>query len=224
MALPSLSSQGVQTTGWGQSTTNSASDAAGNYVGASAVISSLGSIATAYSTVEAFKAQIDADTKARIANMNNVMDSYEYTEYKLKEAYNSLDEQFADKVSERLLQSMKDVATARAMSAETGAISGDVEAGLEADKMFDLAVINSQRSRALAGIFAQKEEASMNAANQIKSLASSGYNVRANSLVSAMSGATSALGSLLTTMPNDVRAELFGFDTSGTKESIYNSK
>jgi hypothetical protein len=198
--------------------------AAGTMVGVSAGIQALGNIASAMANVSAFKAQVEADTKARIANMNNVMDSFEYNSYKLKEAHTILDSQFSDKVSERLLKSMKDTATARLMAAESGGSGGDIESGLQADEMFDVAVINSQRQRALGDIYSQREMARMNAVNQVKSLATGGVNVKANGLVSAMSGATNSLGSLLMTMPESVRVEMFGMNTQGTKTDINASK
>lgn len=225
-SLPNLGDSGVNVMANSTSPAapqNGASSGA-TMIGVSSGIQAIGNIASAISNVNAFKAQVEADTKAKISNMNNIMDSFEYRSYKLEEAYNSLDSQFSDKVSERLLQSMKDVATARLMSAESGGTTGDIESGLSADEMFDVAVINSQRRRALGDIYSDRETSRMNAVNQVKSIASGGVNVRANSLVSAMSGATNSLGSLLATMPNDVRVEFFGMNTSGTQTDFMSSK
>lgn len=221
MPLPSLN---IPTSGYTPLPPSGASAGATNFTMASAGINALSSIAGAIANTKAFKAQMEADTNNRIANMNNVMDSFTYKEYKLKEAYYALDSQFSDKVSERLLKGMKDMATARLLSAESGATSADVSKGLQADEMFDVAVINSQRRRALRDIVTQQETARMNAVNQVKTLASTGVNVTANSLVSAFAGASSALGSLLSTMPDSVKADVFNFDTTGTQTDINNSR
>lgn len=213
MGLPSLGDYGVQTEGWGLSTTTNATSAGTAMSAASGGIQIVGAIASSIAQADAFKAQVEADTKNRIANMNNVMDSYEYSAYKLKEAYQNIDSQFSDKVSERLVKSMKDVATARLMSAEGGAGVGDVQSGLMADEMFDVAVINASRKNSLLDITSQAEEARMNAVNKVKSLATGGTNIRANSMVSALAGASNSLGSLLATMPDTVKTDLFSFTT-----------
>ncbi len=59
----------------------------------------------------------------------------------------------------------------------------------------------------------QAEVAKSNAINQFESLASGGTNVRASSFVAGLSGFTSTLGNLLTSMPKDVRASIFGSTT-----------
>jgi len=219
MSLPSLGID-MPTNQYTPLAPNGATQGANNFTMASAGIQMIGSIAGAIANTQAFKAQLEADTNNRIANMNNVMDSFEYTSYKLKEAYSALDSQFSDKVSERLLKSMKDMATSRLMSAESGGTNSDIGKGLKADEMFDVAVINSQRQKSLNDIYSQREVSRMNAVNKVKSLASGGINVKANSLVSALGGASNALGSLLSTMPNSVRADLFNFNTNGTQTDV----
>lgn len=195
-----------------------------NYAYASVGLQAIGSIAGAIANTNAFKAQIEADTKNRLANMNNVMDSFEYESYKLKEAHDALDSQFSDKVSERLLKTMKDAATAKVLAAETGASNQDVSQGLKADEMFDVAVINSQRQKALGNVYSERERARLNAVNQVKSLASGGVNIQTNTFLSGLAGATSTLGSLLSTMPNSVRADFFNFNTNGSDININESR
>lgn len=219
-----MSYDSMPSTGATSTTPTNATSAATGMAVASAGIQIVSSIASSIAQVDAFKAQVEADTKNRIANMNNVMDSYEYSAYKLEEAYQNIDSQFSDKVSERLVKSMKDVATARLMSAESGASVGDVQSGLMADEMFDVAVINASKRNALLGITSQAEEARMNAVNKVKSLASGGTNIRANSMVSALAGASNSLGSLLATMPDTVKMDLFSFNTQGTNVDIAGSR
>lgn len=219
-----MSYDSIPSTGATSTTPTNATSAATDMAVASAGIQIVSSIASSIAQVDAFKAQVEADTKNRIANMNNVMDSYEYSAYKLEEAYQNIDSQFSDKVSERLVKSMKDVATARLMSAESGASVGDVQSGLMADEMFDVAVINASKRNALLGITSQAEEARMNAVNKVKSLASGGTNIRANSMVSALAGASNSLGSLLATMPDTVKMDLFSFNTQGTNVDIAGSR
>ena len=185
---------------------------------ASVGINILSNIATAALNTQAFEAQAEADTTARIANMDNVLSTYEYNAYKLEENYNLLDSMFADKVSERALQGMKDLATMKAAAAETGTIGGSTAEAVNqarVDEMFDIAIINSKRKTALGGILRQKESSRMNAINSFKSLATGGLNVKANAMLSGLAGATNSLGSLLSTMPNSVRADMFGMDTNG---------
>jgi len=219
MALPSLAID-MPTNAYTPLSPSGATQGATNFSVASAGIQMIGSIAGAIANTQAFKAQIEADTNNRIVNMHNIMDSFEYTSYKLEEAYDALDSQFSDKVSERLLQSMKDVAASRLLSAESGGSNSDIGEGLQADEMFDVAVINSQRQRSLRDIYSQREVSRMNAVNKVKELASGGVNVRANNLVSVFGGASNALGSLLSTMPKSVRVDLFGMNTKGTYTDI----
>lgn len=178
----------------------------------------LGNIASNILSTNAFEAQIEADTNARIANMDNQLTNYEFTAHKLKEDHRLLDSMFADKISERALQGMKDLSTMKAAAAETGTTGGSTgEAVMQTrvDEMFDIAIINSKRKSALGGILRQGETSKMNAINSFKSLASGGVNIKANGLLSGLAGATNALGSILSTMPNSVRAEMFGSDTTG---------
>lgn len=198
-----------------------------NYTYANAGISAVSSIASAVVNTQAFKAQVEAQTDAKIANMHNVMDTYEYTQYKLAEDIQRLDSAFSDKVSERALEGMKNIARAKAASAETGTSGGSTSeaiAQVKTDELFDVGVINAQRNSTLTSILAQKETSKMNAVNQLKTLASGGLNYKANMFVSALGGASNALGNLLATMPKDVAVDVFNFNTSGVNPDVMQSK
>lgn len=185
---------------------------------ASAGISAISSIAGALLSVSAFESQIKAQTDAKIANMENVVSNYEYESYKLKEDIALMDSMFADKVSERSLQAMKDYATMKAAAAETGTIGGSTnEATIQAhaDAAFDIAIINQKRRATKYSAVKQQEKSKMDAINALEALKSGGIDYEANPLFSGLAGFSSALGNILTTMPNDVRAEVFNFSPQG---------
>jgi len=182
-------------------------------VGISAVSSIYGSILQ----TQAFEAQVKADTEARVANIDNQLASYELNAYKLEEDYALLDSMFADKISERTLQGMKDFATMKAAAAETGTYGGSTaEAVGEAfvNEMFDVALINQQRQSSLGGIMRKSEAAKQNAVNSFKSLASGGMSVKANSLLAGVGTGVGVLGNMLSSMPESVRADMFSMDTT----------
>lgn len=185
-------------------------------------IQTLGNIATSINNSKAFENQLKAQTDSAIANMDNVLTSYEFSAFKLNEDYKALDSMFADKVSERSLQGMKDFATMKAAAAETGTVGGSTAEAInqtKVDEMFDVAIINSKRKAALGGILRQRETSRMSAINSFKSLSSGGVNVRANSILAGLSGASNTLGSLLSTMPRSVSADIFGMNTTGGNAS-----
>jgi len=192
-----------------------ATEAEKNYAIATAGISAISSIAGALMTSSAYEAQLEAQTASKIASMGNVLTSYEVNASKLAEDYKLLDSMFADKISERSIQGMKDHARMRAAAAETGTYGGTTDQAVNEafmTQILDVAVINKERNVALIGISRKSEAAKANAVSQFESLASGGTNVQANALMSGLSGATSALGGLLATMPNSVKASIF--DTS----------
>lgn len=188
-----------------------------NSAQASAGISIVSSIAGSILQTQAFEAQLEADTEARISNIGNTLASYELNAVKLSEDHDLLDSMFADKISERTLQGMKDFSTMKAAAAETGTSGGSTgEAVNEAfvNEMFDVALINQQRKQSLGGITRKAEIAKQNAVNTFKSLASGGVNVKANAMLAGLGGASNTLGSLLSTMPLAVRADMFGMETT----------
>lgn len=135
---------------------------------ASAGVSVLTSIAGAFLSVNAFESQMRAQTDAKIANMENIVSNYEYEAYKLQEDIALMDSMFADKVSERALQGMKDYATMKAASAETGTSGGSTNEAViqaHADTAFDLAIINQKRRASKYGAVKQQEKSKMDAIN-----------------------------------------------------------
>ncbi len=186
-------------------------------------IQTLGNIASSIVQTNAFEKQLKAQTDAKIANMDNILTSYEFSAFKLAEDYDALDSAFADKISERSLQGMKDFATMKAAAAETGTTGGSTFEAInqaKVDEMFDTAIINSKRKSALGGILRQRETSKLDAINSFKSLASGGTNVSANSMLAGLAGATNILGSLLMTMPKSVSTDIFGMDTTGGNASL----
>jgi len=185
---------------------------------ASAGISVINSIAGAFLSVNAFESQLRAQTDAKIANMENVVSNYEYEAYKLEEDMALMDSMFADKISERQLQGMKDYATMKAAAAETGTSGGSTnEATIQAhsDMAFDIALVNQKRRASNYAAVKQQEKSKLDAINALKALKSGGIDYESNPLFSGLAGFSSALGNILTTMPNSVRAEVFDFSTSG---------
>lgn len=185
---------------------------------ASAGVSVLNSIAGAFLSVNAFESQMKAQTDAKIANMENVVTNYEYEAYKLKEDIALMDSMFADKISERSLQGMKDFATMKAAAAETGTMGGSTkEATIMAhsDAAFDIALINQKRRAGNYAAVKQQDKSKMDAISALKGLKSGGIDYESNALFSGLAGFSSALGNILTTMPNSVRAEVFDFSTKG---------
>jgi len=187
-------------------------------------IQTISGIANSIIQTNAFETQIKAQSDAAIANMDNQLTAYEYSAYKLEEDYKALDSMFADKISERSLQGMKDFATMKAAAAETGTAGGTTTEAInqaKVDEMFDVAIINSKRKASLGGILRQQETARMSAINAFESLSSGGVNVNANPILSGLAGATNALGSLLVTMPSSVSADIFGVSTTGGTASSW---
>jgi len=200
-----------------------ATKADSNFSMASAGISAVSSVYGSILQTQAFEAQIKADTEARIANIDNQLASYELNAYKLDEDYKLLDSMFADKVSERTLQGMKDFATMKAAAAETGTYGGSTaEAVGEAfvNEMFDVAIINQQRQSSLGGIMRKSETAKQNAVNSFKTLASGGMNVKANAMLAGVGTGVGVLGNMLSSMPESVRAEMFSMDTTAEPVAV----
>lgn len=187
---------------------------------ASAATSAITSIAGAFLTVSAFESQMKAQTDAKIANMQNVVTNYEYEAYKLKEDIALMDSMFADKVSERSLQAMKDFATMKAASAETGTSGGSTDEAViqaHADSAFDIAIINQKRRASKRNAVKQQEKSKMEAIQALEALKSGGIDYESNALFSGLSGFSSALGNILTTMPDSVKADVFDFNIQGYK-------
>ncbi len=88
-------------------TVEDTTNASKNYAYANAGISAIGNIASSLLSVSANKAQIEAQTKATLTNMNNVLTSYEYTAVKLKQEWEKLDSMYADKISASTIDTMK---------------------------------------------------------------------------------------------------------------------
>ena len=224
--ISSLSSLGVPTDG-ASTWSNKPTQAGENYSYASAGIQSIASIAHDITNAKAFEAKLQAQTDAKIANMNNIMDSYTFTQVKLQDEINMLDNAFADKVSERSLQGMKSLAMAKAAAAETGTSGGTTQQAVtqvKTDELYDIGVINAQKRNSLRNALSKKEASKLEAVNQFKSIASGGVNYKADIFASALGGASNALGNILATMPKSVAADLFSMDTSGRTYDIYNSK
>lgn len=185
---------------------------------ASAGASVINSLAGAFLSVNAFESQLKAQTDAKIANMENVVSNYEYEAYKLKEDMALMDSMFADKVSERSLQAMKDFATMKAASAETGTIGGSTNEAViqaHADATFDIALINQKRRAGKYSAVKQMEKSKLDAINALEALKSGGIDYESNVLFSGLAGFSSALGNILTTMPESVKADAFNFETKG---------
>ena len=198
-----------------------------NFTAASAGIQAIGSIASAISNVNAFKAQLQAQTDAKIANMNNVMDSYTYKQVKLQDELNLLDNAFADKASERALDGMKSLAMAKAAAAETGTSGGTTQQAItqvKTDELYDIGVINAQRRNALRNVLSQKEASKLEAVNAFKTITSGGVNYKANIFASALGGASNALGNILSTMPKDVALDVFNLNSTGANFDINSTR
>lgn len=186
-----------------------------NITTVNAGLSVINSIAGSLLSTKAFEAQIKADTDARIANMDSVMSNYEYEATKLNQEIGIMDSMFGDKVSERQLQSMKDYATLKAAAAETGTSGGSTtEATIQAhaDAAFDIAIINQKRKASRYSALREMEKSRMEAYNSLKALKSGGVNYESNPVLAGLAGFSSAMGGILASMPNNVRAEVFGYD------------
>lgn len=194
---------------------------------ANAGISVINSIAGAMLSTRAFEAQIKAETDAKIANMGTVMSNYEYEAVKLKEDFAIMDDMFANKVSERSLQAMKDYATMRAAAAETGTSGGSTDEAViqaHADAAFDIAIINHKRRVSSYGAVKRSEKSNMDAINALTALASGSTNVESNSLLAGLAGFSSALGGIMSTMPKSVTAEMFSFDMTANEVDVMATK
>jgi hypothetical protein len=199
------------------SNTSSVSSGASNYGYASAGISAISSIAGAIASVNAFEAQMEAQTASKIKNMEYALTAYERNSYKLKEDMDLLDQEFAGKISERGLKAMKDFATMRAASAETGTTGGSTDEVMMqsyVDEHFDVAMINKQREASMAMGLRKQEDAKVNAINAFKTYAESGVNVNSNTLLAGLAGGTEVLGGLLMSMPESVKADFFNEKTT----------
>jgi hypothetical protein len=187
------------------------------YVYTQAGVSAIGSIMADSAKTKMFKAQLESETNNIIANMDNQLNTYELNAYKLQEDYNTLDSMFADKISERTLQGMKDFSTMKVAAAETGTSGGSTsEAVNEAfvTEMFDVAIINANRTTELGGILRQKEISDQNVLNAFDSLASGGYSPQASSMTAALGAGTAALGNMISTMPDSMKADLYGYEST----------
>lgn len=194
---------------------------------ANAGISVVQSIAGALLSTRAFETQLKAVNDNKIANMNTVMNNYEYESAKLNEDYALMDSMFADKVSERTLQGMKDFATMKAASAETGTTGGSTNEAViqaHADTAFDIAIINQKRRSASYGAVKKMESSKLDAINAIESLASGNISFEANAFLDGVSGFSAALGGLVSTMPKNVTAEILGFGLNANQVDVMNSK
>lgn len=190
-------------------------------------ISAITNIAGALLSVKAFESQIKAQTDNKIANMNNIMDNYEYESYKLQEDITAMDALFADKISERALQGMKDFATMKAASAETGTSGGSTDEAViqaHADMAFDVAIINQKRRLSNLGAIKTMEKSKMDTVSAIESLASGMVDYESDSFLAGLAGFSSGLGGVLSTMPRNVAAEVFSFDMNANKVDVMASK
>jgi hypothetical protein len=190
-------------------------------------VSVINSIAGAMLSTRAFEAQIKAETDSKIANMGTIMSNYEYEAVKLKEDFAIMDDMFANKVSERSLQAMKDFATMKAAGAETGTSGGSTDEAIiqaHADSAFDIAIINHKRRVASFGAVKRSEKSNLDAVNALTALASGGTNVESNNLLAGLAGFSSALGGIMSTMPKSVTAELFDFSTNANDVDVMASK
>ena len=215
MEIETVPYSGVYNTPSGEKAANTAGQ---NYVYATAGISALSSLVGASLSIRAYKSQAEAQTNAKIANMDSILSTYEYTAYKTQEESRYIDSLYADKVSESTLDTMKKASMAKAAAAETGTSGGSTDEAIMqryVDGQFNVAIINNERMTAKRSAFNQAEASRQNAINQFKTLASGGVSNNASALVSGLSGFSTALGGLLTTMPADVRASMFGDTTSG---------
>lgn len=190
--------------------------AAGTYTMANAGISALSSIAGAVLSTQAFKAQLRAKTDASIANMNNLVNSYEYEAYKTKENELTLDAMYADKISETTLNSMKKMAYAKAAAAETGTSGGSTSEAVlqhQVDLQFDIAKINQDRKLAKISLLRKAEASRINLENQLDAIARNQIQVNGNLFLAGLAGATASLGGILSNAPDSVKTELFGYKT-----------
>jgi len=199
-------------------TTSTATSAETNLAYGNIGLSAINSIASAYLTTKAFEQQLEAKTESQLKNMENQVNSFELNAFKLKEDMAVLDDAFANKVSDRMLQSMKDTATMRAAAAETGTTGGSTDtAVLQAtvDANFDIAIINAKRKEGNRQGLRKHEQAQQQAINNIRSIASDKTTVKSNALFAGLAGFSSATGALLSTMPKSVLIDMFGMDNVG---------
>ena len=191
-----------------------------NYMYANAGISTISSIMAQQAKTQMVKAQANAEAANAIAQMGNELNAYELNSHKLQQDYATLDSMFADKITARTLQGMKDYATMKTAAAETGTTGGSTAEAVNqafVTEMFDVAIINADRSNQLGGILKDKEIADQNVLNAFDSLAQGGYNSTANSMTAALGAGTAALGNMIASMPPSMKADMFGYeDTSNS--------
>lgn len=188
-----------------------------NYSYGMSGVSALTSVLNAYASSKTFEKKLELDTQNRVSNMNSLMTSFKYNEYKLEEQYIALDSAFSDKVTDRTLQGMKEIARAKAIQAETGAGGISSQEAIHqnlVDEVFDVAVINNERKKALSGLLSKQEELEMQTEQELVRLATPAIQSYNNSWLSGLSGATSTLGGLLKTMPPNVLTEIFDYNTT----------
>ena len=225
--LDAIRNQGVQGSSPGTVKPSAPTSGEKGLAYASAGISAIGSIATAFLTIGAFESKLKADTEYRKANMDNVLTSYEYEANKNKEDVAMLKDTYANKITERSIKGMEDLATAKTMGAETGAsgtVRDEANADTKAKEMMDVAIINQNKNNAIRGVLSKSDKARVEASNKFKEFASGTTSVSANSILAAMGGFSDTLGSLLVSMPESVSSQMFSFDNGGQAPSINNSR
>jgi len=186
------------------------------YAYASIGINTLSSIFSSMIGLSSFKSQLEADTRNKINNMERTVSAFEFESIKTKEAIESMDSFFADKVSARGLQAMKDEALLRAGSAETGTSGGSTEEAVKEAYMteaFDVGIINADRNRQKASVLANLGIKEEGVYNQLDALTSGGVTLQNNALLSGLGSFASLTGSNLSALSLSQRGDLFGLNT-----------
>ena len=179
-------------------------------------IQSIGAIGGAYANTKAYKDTERAKTNSIISNIGRELATFEYESSMLKQDMANLDSMFADKVSERELQAMKDEATLRAGSAETGTSGGTTSMAVQEAFMteaLDIGLINAERDKALSGTLGNLESGRMSVDNITSSLASESTAYTGGLLESLVLGGISGGSGLISSLPTNVVAKGFGFET-----------
>ena len=183
-----------------------------NYIYAASGISTLSSIASVLGGVSSFKAQEEATTRNIISNIGRQMTTYEYEANRAKEDAALMDSMFADKMSARGLQAMKDEASLRAGAAETGTSGGTTEGAVREaymNELLDAGIINSERQNSLGSILSGMEAKKLSIDNIVSSIGSEQTSFNSNSLLSGLSGGIGTLGATMGMLDKDSLAQLF---------------
>ena len=189
------------------------------YAPYAAGISLLSSIAGDFASTSAFKANINAQTDAKIANMKSMMTSYELEQVKLSEQIGELDEVLGDKLSARGLASIKSRALLKAAAAETGTSGGTTDyAAQEAymNEHFDRANIISETENRQKSIMSSMGIKTQRLKSDLESIASGTPSVQNNTVLSALTGGLGVFTNTLSMMPTSEKDSLFDIKPQGS--------